>query len=419
MKSSLALTLLGAGAAHAFPAMSDAEASAMLDSMTLSKRAIDPSKPIPVDGEHAYRRANFAAGEIRGPCPGLNALANHGYLPRSGVGSIADFQAVTDVFGVAPTLNQFLAVYGAVFDGDLLSWSIGGPPPAGLIGGLLGGTGLIGAPQGLSGSHNKYEGDASPTRGDLYVEGNNFVSQPENFQALYDIQKNAANPNYNLDVLGQHRNNRFENSIATNPYFFNGPFSGLAVLPAAYSFIYRLMANHTGANPQEGVLDKETLKTFFGYTGPDDALVFNPGTERIPENWYRRPANDYGVAAAVADGLYFDQFNPSFLSVGGNTGKVNSFTGVDVGDLSGGIFNAQNLREGNNLWCFAMQFAAQAAPDTLKPLFSTLGRPLALIRGATNNAIAAIGGCPQLQQIEDDQFNQFPGAARLSAKGTY
>lgn len=62
------------------------------------------------------------------------------------------------------------------------------------------------------------------------------------------------------------------------------PFSGLAVLTAAYSFIYRLMANHTGANPQEGVLDKETLKSFFGYSGPEDALVHTPGTERIPEN---------------------------------------------------------------------------------------------------------------------------------------
>jgi hypothetical protein len=44
------------------------------------------------------------------------------------------------------------------------------------------------------------------------------------------------------------------------------------------------MANHTGANPEEGTLDKETLKSFFGYSGPEDALVHTPGTERIPEN---------------------------------------------------------------------------------------------------------------------------------------
>ena len=65
-------------------------------------------------------------------------------------------------------LATFLAVYGAIFDGDLTSWSIGGPPPAGLLGSLLGSVGLLGTPQGISGSHNKYEADVSPTRPDLY-----------------------------------------------------------------------------------------------------------------------------------------------------------------------------------------------------------------------------------------------------------
>jgi hypothetical protein len=60
-------------------------------------------------------------------------------------------------------LGAFLALYGALIDGDGTKWSIGGPTvnnPA-----LLG---LLGEPQGISGSHNRYEGDASPTRPDLY-----------------------------------------------------------------------------------------------------------------------------------------------------------------------------------------------------------------------------------------------------------
>lgn len=61
-------------------------------------------------------------------------------------------------------LATFLAVYGAVFDGDLTSWSIGGPPSSSLLGSVS----LLGTPQGISGSHNKYEGDVSPTRPDLY-----------------------------------------------------------------------------------------------------------------------------------------------------------------------------------------------------------------------------------------------------------
>jgi hypothetical protein len=120
-------------------------------------------------------------------------------------------------------------------DGDLTSWSIGGPPPNSLLGSI----GLLGAPQGLSGSHNKYEGDASPTRPDLYVayvsnarswsksyiltvrSGNNFKSVPANFQALYNRQANAESPNYDLRVIGEHRSSSFNESINTNPYFFN------------------------------------------------------------------------------------------------------------------------------------------------------------------------------------------------------
>lgn len=61
-------------------------------------------------------------------------------------------------------LAGLLAVYGAVMDGDLTSWSIGGPPQSS----LLSPVGLLGQPQGISGSHNRYESDVSPTRGDLY-----------------------------------------------------------------------------------------------------------------------------------------------------------------------------------------------------------------------------------------------------------
>lgn len=46
-------------------------------------------------------------------------------------------------------LAGFLAVFGAVIDGDGTSWSIGGTPGAG-IGGPLAGQG-----NGISGSHNK------------------------------------------------------------------------------------------------------------------------------------------------------------------------------------------------------------------------------------------------------------------------
>jgi hypothetical protein len=68
-------------------------------------------------------------------------------------------------------LSAFLSVYGSVMSGNITSVSIGGKPPqGGLISGVnsLLGDSLIGEPQGLSASHNRFEADASPTRADLY-----------------------------------------------------------------------------------------------------------------------------------------------------------------------------------------------------------------------------------------------------------
>ena len=129
-------------------------------------------------------------------------------------------------------LATFLAIYGAVFDGDLTSYSIGGPPPKSLLSGI----GLVGQPQGLSGSHNKYEGDVSPTRGDLYQKGNDYLLQMDQFKALYEAgQQNGDS--VDLGVLTEYRHERYQQSISQNPYFFNAPFSGVLAQPAAWSFV--------------------------------------------------------------------------------------------------------------------------------------------------------------------------------------
>ena len=51
---------------------------------------------ISTSGVHKFVPPNFAAGDQRGPCPGLNALANHGYLPHNGVATIAQYTEATN-----------------------------------------------------------------------------------------------------------------------------------------------------------------------------------------------------------------------------------------------------------------------------------------------------------------------------------
>jgi hypothetical protein len=49
---------------------------------------------VSTSGEFAY--VPPTANDLRGPCPGLNAMANHGYIPHNGVATITQFIQGTD-----------------------------------------------------------------------------------------------------------------------------------------------------------------------------------------------------------------------------------------------------------------------------------------------------------------------------------
>ena len=149
-------------------------------------------------------------------------------------------------------LSLFLATYGAVVDGPLTSWSIAGGPHV-----------------GIGGSHNNYEGDSSPLKADLNQYGSNSRLIMEQFNNLYNLQPDASTANYNLDVLRTFRGQRFQESIDKNPYFTYLPFTGTAVSQAAFTFIYRFMANKSAEYP-EGILNKDVLKSFMSIYGDED-----------------------------------------------------------------------------------------------------------------------------------------------------
>jgi hypothetical protein len=293
---------------------------------------------------------------------------------------------------MGPILATFLAALGGAIDGDVLNWSMGGTPTV-AQGGL---TGPLG--NGLIGSHNKYEGDASPTRPDLYEAGNNYKTVTSQFQ---DLINHSPGGQVTLDSLTAFRSDRFDTQVKNNPYYFYGPFSGVLVQPAAYTFIYRFMANHSAEYPS-GYLSYETLQSWFGVEGTNGNYQANQGTEQIPANWYRRALEyPYESTYFLADVLNAAALHPKFLSVGGNTGKPNTFTGVDIKDLTGGLFNSADLAKGNNFACFVYQLSAQAKPDAVLGVLNKLTSSIGSIIGKL--------GCPQLQAIDDAQLKQFPG----------
>lgn len=307
------------------------------------------------------------------------------------------------VFGMGKDLGGFLAIYGSLIDGNLGSWSIGGPNPA--LGPTLS---LLGTPQGISGSHNKYESDVSPTRPDLYEYGNDYKVIISQFEQMYALQPDASTANYDLSVLTPFRAARFQQSIEQNPYFFNGPFSGVAVQPAAYTFIYRFMANKSAEAP-EGILSQSVLKSFFSITGVPGSFKWTEGHEKIPDNWYKRAISDeYTIPFFLTDLLVAAIEYPQFLNIGGNTGKVNTFTGVDFEDLTGGVFNGATLLEGDNLACFLFQTLQQATPDILKRVLTNVGDAVNTLNTMTNGILAGLT-CPQIEKIDVSQFSNYPG----------
>lgn len=98
------------------------------------------------------------------------------------------------------------------------------------------------------------------------------------------IERKGAREQY--DALFNFRQARLNDSLARNGYLFSPPFVGLFVSPAGYQLPTAIMSNKSEEYP-EGYLDKETFKSFFAVSGESGNFTYNPGHERIPDNWYK------------------------------------------------------------------------------------------------------------------------------------
>lgn len=177
------------------------------------------------------------------------------------------------------------------------------------------------------------------------------------------------------------------------------------------------MANHSEEYP-DGYLDRQTFASFFGVEGDnEDNFVVRQGWERIPDNWYKRPLDDeFSIPDFLVDVAEHASYYPRLLSFGGNTGEVNTFTGLDVGNLTGGVFNTATLLEGNNLECLALQSAMAAGPDFLGSLFTDVEKALTPLADKVVQLLAG-KACPQLQAYHTELFDKYPGYTK--SYGTY
>lgn len=100
--------------------------------------------------EPGYEFKAPGPNDSRGPCPGLNLLANHGYLPRNGHVTFQQvLEATSRGFNMGADLSAILATFAVLADGDIASESF-------YLGSLTGADGLN--------RHSTVEADVSPNR---------------------------------------------------------------------------------------------------------------------------------------------------------------------------------------------------------------------------------------------------------------
>jgi len=171
--------------------------------------------------------------DIRGPCPGLNTLASHGYFPRNGIATPAQIiEAAQEGFNMGNDLAVLITYAGMLVDGNVVTnlLSIGSktpetgpdPPSPAVVGGLD--------------THLLFEGDASLTRGDAFF-GDNHSFNETLFEQLVSVSNQFGGGSYNLAAATELRFLRIEQSIATNPqFFFEFPRIATAYVEAVFPF---------------------------------------------------------------------------------------------------------------------------------------------------------------------------------------
>lgn len=333
---------------------------------------------VPAPGDTAHAFVKPGPNDIRGPCPGLNAAANHNFLAHDGVTTFNELvDAQQNLYNVGYDLAVLLGLLGLTLtDGDLVTekLSIGcdattrtSVSPA-----------LTGSEPGLDG-HNKFEADTSLTRDDYFLgDGDNFSFNG----TLFGMMTNTTKGLYNRDNLALYRAQRYNQSLAENPNFYFGPLSLL--LFGASSFLYELMPSGPNYVP-----DVPTISSFFGATKNSDGSWSFNGEEKIPDNWYNRVApytNNDVTTEIVAQYLEYP------VLFGGSTGKgtfdaLPSFGAIQNGKISNTITAQQTS-------CLLYQLATGNIPSYLNSIITPSVNALSFVASKLSGTNFANLGCP-------------------------
>lgn len=230
--------------------------------------AVERSRlPLDTSGEHAYRAPSST--DRRGPCPGLNALANNGYINRNGISNAAQVSDASLKMGFATDAAAFLAALAVIASNGLV-FSIG-------QGSLTTGPGLN--------KHNFLEGDTSYKSCDCnlcpWQNGcDNFKFNDEVWSTTYD----AAQANGNLFGIPTFKiaaKKRYDQCRANNSKCLFGP------IQFVFHYVTPCLFAQAFPNGTDGLPTEDIENTWIGIVKDANGVRSGvPGGGRIPDNWY-------------------------------------------------------------------------------------------------------------------------------------
>ncbi|PQE32826.1 heme-thiolate peroxidase HTP5 protein [Rutstroemia sp. NJR-2017a WRK4] len=333
---------------------------------------------VPAPGDDAHKFVAPGPNDIRGPCPGLNAAANHNFIAHDGIATFNELlDAQQNIYNVGYDVAVVLAILGlTIGDGDPVTQklSIGCDATTRTSWNTL----LTGSEPGLDG-HNKFEADTSLTRNDFFTGGG------DNFSfngTLFKMMTETTGGKYDRDGLAKYRYQRYQQSLKENPNFYFGPLSIL--LFGASSFLYELMPNgNRGYVP-----DEETISSFFGAQKNSDGSYSFNNQERIPDNWTNRVTPFTAVDVTVEILAQYLEYPVLFGGATGNGG----FDTINFGSMikDGKLISPPDAA---TTACFLYQLATQSIPSSLNGVVTPTVEAITLLLSKLGTTLKNLG-CP-------------------------
>jgi len=336
-------------------------------------------KAIP-DADHPFMAPGST--DIRGGCPGLNVMANYGYISRTGITDIHELMyGMQEMLGFGPDTAALLVILGVKAAVDLTTFklSIGRTDPRtnGVLSSVFGQIPGFFSPL----AHNKFEVDGSLSRVDEYfAQGDTDHFTSEHWKKFRTLSIDHFDGLMTSRFCGAARFQAYQDCRNNNPHCQWAIGEQLA-LYVAQSFVSKTMAS-AAPDGSSGDPDVKSIESFFGIFENDNGTYYRGDNKLLPGPdgfWYRRTVPLSLVEAALTLTDTYLAYPTEFGRNGGTLGNWNpDLTQLQNVEEAGVIcYLLQQTRDPNHNATYSNDSSLTEAlgklfESVLKPIFEEL-----------------------------------------------